>query len=547
MPKRVRLVAMACALLWGCSHSSGEKGGLVSVSATPEELQRGFESRRFALLIGVTELDDDAWRPLRFAKKDAHDFASALRDPGLGHFGDVTVLTDRASTTRGGILSAARALAAKADRPDDIILVYVSAHGTLARDGQGSLRRYLVSSDAQMRKASQTALSVEELESAIDAAGSRRRVLVLATCHSGAGKSLLPSALQGELASLKGATFERPLEEASKANIVLSASDWGETAREDETLQNDVYTHFLVEGLIGGADRNGDGAVSATEAHDYARRHTWTFSSGRQRPSAELLEVGADPVLLSGSIRRTGQPELYSYAPRLDGFTVRIDGEQRGELPGGIALRPGLHQIELTKGSDVLYSDGLNVGLGERVDLERLVAHTEPSRSLSLAGGLLGFVDQQSRDQLFPAAPNVGVAFRADRALLDRVSVGVDLSGYSGPQQLQLTGGTIPFTATSLLLGASALYTIDWRDLSFLIGPRVAALWVQRSFSLSAYSKDQTAFTITPGAHVGIALHLSRAWEASLNGQAMLTVLAVDGQTRVLGFAGGWLAVGYRF
>jgi hypothetical protein len=171
----------------------------------------------------------------------------------------------------------------------------------------------------------------------------------------------------------------------------------------------------------------------------------------------------------------------------------------------------------------------------------------EPSHSVSLAGGLLGFVDQQSRDQLFPAAPSLGVAYRADRVLLERVSMGLDLSGYSGPQQLQLAGGPVPFTATSVLLGGSALYTLDWRDLTFLIGPRVAALWVQRSFSLSAYSKAQTAFTITPGAHVGIALHLSRAWEASLNGQAMLTVLAVDGQTRVLGFAGGWLAVGYRY
>lgn len=538
---------MACTLLWACSHSSGEKGGLVSVSATPEELQRGFESRRFALLIGITELDDDSWRPLRFAKKDALDFGAALRDPGLGHFGDVAVLTDRGQTTRGAILSAAKALARKADRPDDIVVLYVSAHGTLARDGQGLLRRYLVTSDAQMQRPSQTALSVDELESVFDSASSKRRVLVLATCHSGAGKSLLPQALQGELASLKGATFERPLEEASKANIVLSASDWGETAREDETLQNDVYTHFLVEGLLGGADRNGDGAVSATEAHDYARRHTWVFSAGRQRPSAELLEVGADPVLLSGTLRRTGQPELYSYAPRLDGFTVRIDGEQRGELPGGVALRPGLHQVELTKGSDILYSDGLTLGLGERVDLEKLLQRAEPSHAVSLAGGLLGFVDQQSRDQLFPAAPTIGVAYRADRVLLERVSMGVDLSGSSGPQQLQLAGGPIPFTATSVLLGGSALYTVDWRDLTFLIGPRVAALWVQRSFSLSAYSKAQTAFTITPGAHVGIALHLSRAWEASLNGQAMLTVLAVDGQTRVLGFAGGWLAVGYRY
>ncbi len=151
-------------------------------------------------------------------------------------------------------------------------------------------------------------------------------MLVLATCHSGTGKSLLPKDVEAELASVKGAFFAAPLEEASRASVVLSASDWGETAREDESLQNDIYTHFLVEALTSG-DRNLDGAVTATEAHDWARRKTYAFTQGRQRPSAEILEVGADPIVLSGAIARLGSPELFSYSARLDGFSLKVDGE----------------------------------------------------------------------------------------------------------------------------------------------------------------------------------------------------------------------------
>src|SRR5205814_6468465 len=135
-----------------------------------------------------------------------------------------------------------------------------------------------------------TALSMDKLEGGFKQLASRRRLLVLATCHSGSGKSLLPREVEAELATLKAGFYAPPLEEASRAAVVLSASDWGETAREDESLENDIYTHFLIEALAQG-DRNLDGAVTATEAHDWARRRTYAFTGGRQRPSAEILEV----------------------------------------------------------------------------------------------------------------------------------------------------------------------------------------------------------------------------------------------------------------
>ncbi len=534
----------------GCAHapSAGEKGGLVAVRADAEAVEKAYQPRRFALLVGIDQVEDDRWRPLRFARKDAQDFAAALRDEKRGAFTKVRVLSTREETSRDALARAVAELAKEASRPDDIVVLYLSAHGTLARDERGALKRYLVTSDADFRRVAETALPVEALTSALDGAGSRRRVMVLATCHSGGGKSLLPKDVEAELASLKAAGFERPLEAASRAAVVLSAADWGEAAREDETLQNDVYTHFLVEGLGGGADRNGDGAVTATEAHDYARRRTWVFSQGRQRPSAEILEVGADPIVLAGAIERAGRPELYSYAPRLDGFTLKVDGEERVELPGGAAVAPGQHAVELTKGGAVLLADTLSLGVGERIDLEKLLSRAEPSRSVSFIGGAFGFVDARSRSEVLPAAPTLGASLRFDRVLLDRLSVQVDASGFGGRQALNLGGPErVPFTYTSVLVGGAVLYGWDWRRLSVWVGPRVAALWIERSFALEAYRGRQTALSVTPGVMAGVGVRLWGAWELSMNGQLMLTVLTVDGAPRVLGFAGGWAGLGYRF
>src|SRR6185436_10129821 len=109
-------------------------------------LDDAYRPRRFALLIGIEKTKGEGFRPLRYAVKDANDFAAALKDPTQGHFDDVTVVTSAEGTTRAGLLSAVAELARKANRADDVVVVYVSAHGTLARDDRGVLRRYLVTS-----------------------------------------------------------------------------------------------------------------------------------------------------------------------------------------------------------------------------------------------------------------------------------------------------------------------------------------------------------------------------------------------------------------
>ena len=541
-----RLSLLLCLAAAGCAHSSGEKGELVTVKASADEVQRAFSGRRFALLVGITQGNDEHWPQLRFATKDVSDLAAVLQDPLRGRFAKVETLTTPEQTTRAEVEAAVARLAALATQPEDVVVLYVSAHGTLSRDARGELERYLVTSDAQFRKVSETALRVDRLSAALSASKSRRRVVVLATCHSGSGKSLLPEDVQRELASRKGSAL-RPLEEVSRATMVLSASDFLETAREDEGLQNDVYTHFLVEALSGGGDRNGDGAVTATEAHDFARRRTYVFSQGRQRPAAELVEVGADPVVLTGDVRRTGQPELYSYVPRLDGFSLRVDGEERAELPGGAAVGAGVHRVELTKGGAVLLSEEVRLEAGQRLDVDQLRARTEPFLAMSLTGGAFGFVDAASRAALLPVAPAVGVAVRFERVLLGRLTVGADVSGFAGQQALSLGGAQVPFRWSSVLTGLSLAWQWDWRWVSVWVGPRVAGLWVQRSFDLEVYRGTQSAFSVTPGLLVGGAVHVTPHWEVSVGLQGMVVAVTVDGVTQTLGFAGGWAGVGYRF
>jgi hypothetical protein len=389
---------------------------------------------------------------------------------------------------------------------------------------------------------------MDALKAEFDKLPSRRRLLVLATCHSGSGKSLLPKELERELAGIKSGFYARPLEESSRASMVFAACDWGETAREDEGLRNDIYTHFLIEGLNGAADRNVDGAVTATEAHDFARRRTFAFTQGRQRPSAEILEVGADPVVLSGSIHRMGRPELFSYNPRLDGFTLKVDGETRAELPGGAAVVPGRRTVELTKGGAVLVRREVDVAVGQRLPLEDLLAETFPQRSLSLVGGVFSFVDGKSRNELLPASPEVALVLRLEDRPLRDFGLLLDVSGSRGQRSLELVPGSeVPFGYIRLSLGVGMPYLWRWDRLSLFAGPRVAALYLRRSFNVEAFSGGQEYFTVSPGVVGGVVWRLGERLELTSQAQVMLTYVVVDGQGQAVGFTSGWAGMGYRF
>ncbi len=531
-----------------CQSAGGAKGPLVAVKVEERALEGVYAPRRFALLIGISRFDDDAWRPLRYPDRDVADFAAALRDAQRGHYQSVVELTRPDQTRRASVLEALRALKQVATRPDDIVVVYVSAHGTLARDAQGVLRRYLVTSDAALRDVAQTALSMDALKLAFEEVPARRRALFLATCHSGTGKSLLPADVAQELAGIKSGFYARPLEEASRASMVFSASDWGETAREDDGLGHDVYTHFLLVGLSGEADRNGDGAVSAVEAHDFARRRTYAFTRGRQRPSAEIVEVGADPVILSGQVRRAGKPELYSYEPRLDGFTLKVDGDERAELPGAAAVAPGRRTVELTKGGETLLRRDIDLSVGERVDLTALVEAAEPHRSVALLGGIFGFLDAKSRAQLLPNEATAALALRLDGFFSRRLSLAVDLSGSAGRDSVApVPGQPVPLSFANVSVGVSTPFALVQGPVTVTLGPRVAALYLGRSFDLVTYRKDQSYFTVTPGLALGASYAITRELEVAVQGHLMGTYVMVDGSGQWLGFAGAWAGLGYRF
>jgi len=388
---------MAAVLVVGCAGAQRSKEGLAVPFGPAGLTDQAVRPLRHALLVGIDEFQDARFQPLYHATADARAMGEALTD-----FEDVRVLDTPAQTTRSAILAELAALERRVRTARDTVVLYFSTHGSLGQEPGGELKRVLVASDTLMDLPLETGISVDALARKADAFPSRRNLLVLATCHSGRGKSQLPDELARALAAHKGQA--PPLLEVSEAVIVLTAASFGETAREDDALGHDVYTWFLLRALDEG-DRDGDGAVTATEAHDYARENTYAHTGGQQRPTSESSVLGRDPIVLRGWPVRVGRPVVYSYAPSSEGVAVQVNGVHKGTLPGGIALQPGSYRLRLATARDgrVLYEGNVDVHAGEYVDLSRLVPRAMQFAAQIGVGALIPL--SSSARQVLPTMP----------------------------------------------------------------------------------------------------------------------------------------------
>jgi len=104
-------------------------------------------SCRYALCVGIGQYTELPNRDLRYAVADAQDIANVLRDPERGNF-QVTLLTEPSQTTRHALDETIdRTLNAPHLDPKDIVVIYLSCHGSVY--GKGNTF-YLLPSDARI-------------------------------------------------------------------------------------------------------------------------------------------------------------------------------------------------------------------------------------------------------------------------------------------------------------------------------------------------------------------------------------------------------------
>jgi uncharacterized caspase-like protein len=245
--------------------------------AAPPRPTSGAGGQRWGLVVGVGEfgnLSRDQW--LQYTVRDAQLMHAYLIDPNGAAFprANVTLLTN-AQATRGAIEAAMDRIAAAAG-PDDIVVLYMSSHGTPPND-RGTMQ--LITYDTVLSPRQQsflTSLPDDKVADFAQRLGQTRLVVILDTCYSGAAFEKVPGflatgaknlrleeerstvvglsgkSLRGMATGAKDLRFEdeqAPPPPNQGPRVLMSASGANEKAWESQRLEQSFFTHHLVQAL----------------------------------------------------------------------------------------------------------------------------------------------------------------------------------------------------------------------------------------------------------------------------------------------------------
>ncbi|BAL87628.1 hypothetical protein AMIS_24080 [Actinoplanes missouriensis 431] len=212
---------------------------------------------RYALLIANYDYQDAGLRKLVAPPHDAESLAAVLGDPAIAGF-QVTTLVNEPSHRVGQAIGEFY----HERHHDDLVLLYFSGHGL--KDDAGHL--HLAMANTRRDNLLFTALSADHVDQAMESCRSRRKILILDCCYSGAYRSGQRTKAGGDVHTLE--KFQ------GRGRAVLTASDSTQYSFEGEQAYGEgvrsVFTKHLVAGLRDGtADLDGDGDVTLDELYSY--------------------------------------------------------------------------------------------------------------------------------------------------------------------------------------------------------------------------------------------------------------------------------------
>ncbi len=252
--------------------AQGSGGQTVQTIAAPRI------DKRWAVVIGVGDYASPDIPDLEFAPSDARAVRDFLESDAAGPFDEVLYLENERAT--GAAMREALFVFLQQADWDDLVVIYYAGHG--APDPGRPDNLYLLPTDAELGALAATGFPMWDVKTALRRQISAERVLVIAdACHS-AGAADGEAVGGGEANPISGG-FQGLFTPSRR--LMMTAADTNEFSLEDERWGgHGVFTHFLLDGLRGAGDIDGNGIVTFTELFDHVNQNVREATSGRQNP-----------------------------------------------------------------------------------------------------------------------------------------------------------------------------------------------------------------------------------------------------------------------
>ena len=256
-------------IAWSGGFSSQAAQVTVTWDGAPE-----VSRKLYALVVGVSNYADPAMT-LKYAAKDATDFAKALADQMGHYYADVQarVLTDRA-VTRVSILEGLEWLEKMAKNPNDVSVLFLAGHG-MTDEKQ---TYWFYTSDSSDDNVRFNGVSQDEIRKSLqDLQG--KVLWFLDTCHAGTAAKRPPVDMN---------VLVNTVSASENGGIVVFASSTGrQVSIEAGDLGNGAFTKAVVEGIDLGKAALGNGFITTSTLDSYVVQRVEEFTGNQQTPVME--------------------------------------------------------------------------------------------------------------------------------------------------------------------------------------------------------------------------------------------------------------------
>jgi len=263
--------------------------GKAAVEAATMDAKRPIRDK-WALVVGISNFENDKVPGLKYSTKDARDFYNYLIKEANFQPTHVRLLLDEKATRRRVISELGNKFLARLARPGDLIVLFFSTHGSPSQmDLRG--RSYLVTYDSDPEDLDATGIGMVEINEKIHSRVlSDRVVLVLDACHSGSSD---PNAK----GMIRVGNIDAQAVAEGSGQLVICSSRPDEQSWESKRYQNGVFTHGLLDGLKASGGKVPLGAAFEKAQQEVENEVREDRPGARQSPMLNAKWAGNDIIL----------------------------------------------------------------------------------------------------------------------------------------------------------------------------------------------------------------------------------------------------------
>ena len=209
---------------------------------------------------------------LKYTDDDAYHIYAFLKSPEGGALPDeqIRVLIDD-DANRANIIRTMRQVFLQADE-NDVVILYYSGHGL-----PGSFLP--VDFDGFNNK-----LQHQDIKDVFGETKAKHKLVLADACHSGSLLSMRAATSNTAVhATLK--KYYDAFENSKGGTALLLSSKGDEYSLEDKGLRQGIFSHYLIRGLKGEADKNKNKIVTVTELFDFVHGKVRVYTGNAQTPT----------------------------------------------------------------------------------------------------------------------------------------------------------------------------------------------------------------------------------------------------------------------